>query len=363
MIRIENLHIDLGKFCLSLKSFQLHKEECQVVIGPTGSGKTLLLESVLGLRKEINGSIYLDGRSSEELPINKRKVGYVPQDLALFPNLNVKENIYFGLKFNNKKTDDEFVLKLCRLLQIEHLQDRRINRLSGGEKQRVALARALAPGHKILLLDEPFSALHEGLRKQLWFELKEIQKEFKLSILLVTHDIEEAFYMGDKMSILIGGNLHQTGDKEEIYYYPKSKEVADFMGVKNLFEVDFVRNDEQFLYYFFPELEKEFRIPVRAKFHCNKLINKCIAGIRAIEVMVLNPNLPIKYNDNLLEGNIKRVFNKGAMHTLIFQTTPTKKEIEIEMPNHAYKKLNIHEGMFTKIFLKANSLFLIPASD
>ncbi|MFN3467903.1 MAG: ABC transporter ATP-binding protein, partial [Candidatus Brocadiales bacterium] len=247
MLRIKDVSIRAGDFhlhniCLSVLDYQ-----CHIVCGPTGSGKTLLLESIMGLRKIYKGRILLNDKDIERLPPDKRGIAYLPQDLALFPHMDVKGNIFFSLKM--KKVRDKahinLVYDLVDVTRIGHLLNRPVNTLSGGERQRVALVRALASGCKLLLLDEPFSALHEAMRKELWFLIKELQKKYKLTIVMVTHDLEEAFFLGDVISILINGRICQTSPKKDAYYRPETMETAQFLGIKNLFNAEIidVKND------------------------------------------------------------------------------------------------------------------------
>jgi len=209
---------------------------CHVLLGGTGNGKTLILETVAGLRTIASGEIWNDEHNiTKESPEN-RFISYVPQDLALFPHLNVEKNIFYSQRFkkNQSRTSKE-ISEIIKCMQLESILYRSIHNLSGGEQQRVALARAFASGNKVLLLDEPFSALHYTMRRSLWSLLSEMQTKYNLSILLVTHDLEEAFFLADYISVLHQGRILQTGTKTDFLYNPNSIEVTRITGHYNYF--------------------------------------------------------------------------------------------------------------------------------
>ncbi|EDM24554.1 ATP-binding cassette domain-containing protein [Caminibacter mediatlanticus] len=231
MLEIKNLFLQKGDFILNL-SLNL-KNEYFVLLGKTGSGKTLLLESIAGFHK-IKGKIYFNNKDITNLPPEKRDFGFVYQDFALFPNMNVEENIKFSEKF--KKVKDNFN-EIVEFLDIKHLLNRNINNLSGGEKQRVAIARAIYSNPKLLLLDEPLSAIDPTFRNEIMKKLKEINKKYSIPIIHVTHNFREASYLADTLGIILKGKLLQIGDAKDVLKNPNSIEVAKFLGFKNIFEV------------------------------------------------------------------------------------------------------------------------------
>ncbi|MBO0127788.1 ABC transporter ATP-binding protein [Agrobacterium sp. OT33] len=210
--------------------------EMHVLLGPSGCGKTTLLRSIAGLVSPSSGSITLDGRRIDTLPPKDRGIGMVFQHYALFPNMTVRQNLAFGLEQRRlaKKTIDD---KVCAVLETVSLSDRaerRPHQLSGGQKQRVALARALVLEPKLLLLDEPLSALDAQIRKRLRDELKRIQRESGLTSILVTHDQDEALSLGDRISVMNAGRIAQTASPQELYYRPADLFVAGFIGDANI---------------------------------------------------------------------------------------------------------------------------------
>ncbi|MCK8823693.1 ABC transporter ATP-binding protein [Fuchsiella alkaliacetigena] len=362
MIEVKDLRIDLGSFVVEDISLTVEEGTCHVIIGPTGSGKTLILESMIGFREFDTGAVFVDDKEISELPVEKRGVSYVPQDLAIFPHLTVKENIMYSLNVNKIKEQKryQFVMELADKLGITHLLNRAAKNLSGGEEQRVALVRALAVGNNFLLLDEPFSALHEGMKKDLWLLLKEIQAEYNLTILMITHDLEEAFFLGDQLSLMINGKIHQSGNKKCIYQRPATIEVANFFGIKNLFSTRVLEVQSKKLIVESDELATKLELPYLEK-DKNKLTreNKVQVGIRAEEVMILKNKSERPDRDNLLTGEVINIFEKGAYNTVLVEPRDSKQQIEVSIPNHAFQQLEIERDKQVIVSLKSKSLFYI----
>ena len=231
MIRTEEMSFRIGTFQLQRLSINIAKGEYFILLGPPGSGKTIFLECLCGLKKINSGRIYIDGRNVTKLEPRTRGIGYVPQDYALFPHLSVERNIAFGLRvrgYKNKEIQAK-ITETSELLDIQRLLRRRIHGLSGGEKQRVALARALVLQPKILLLDEPVCALDEVTRQEVCAQLLGIQRCLGLTTIHVSHNLEEAFTVADRAAILNEGILQQVGPLDELLDKPNSKFVARFM--------------------------------------------------------------------------------------------------------------------------------------
>ena len=236
MIEIKNLSLHLGNFALSEINLTISEGEYFVLLGPTGAGKTVLIECLAGLHRLQEGEVWIDGNNATALAPEEREIGYVPQDYALFPFLNVWGNITFGLRGKRypKPQIKEKVKSLTHLLGISDLLNRDVRTLSGGEKQRVALARALATSPKILLLDEPLSSLDVSTSKYLRLELRRLHEELGITTIHVTHNLIEAEEMADKIAILNKGKLEQVGTIEEVFFYPENETVSDFIGTPNI---------------------------------------------------------------------------------------------------------------------------------
>jgi ABC-type Fe3+/spermidine/putrescine transport system ATPase subunit len=233
MIRTEEISFSIGTFELRSLSIDIAEGEYFILLGPPGSGKTIFLECLCGLKKIRSGRILIDGRDVTNLEPRKRSIGYVPQDYALFPHLSVEQNIAFGLHTHG--FEETSIDETAELLGISHLLSRSIDGLSGGEKQRVALARALVLRPKILLLDEPVCALDEVTRQKICAQLSDIQRRLGLTTVHVSHNLEEAFSVADRAAILYDGLLRQIGPLNELLRMPKSEFVARFMRCENIF--------------------------------------------------------------------------------------------------------------------------------
>jgi len=230
-INIKNLNLKQGDFRLHC-DLSVKSGEMVALLGPSGSGKTTLLRCIAGFKSQMSGEIHLGNQRIDILPAHKRNVGYLFQDLALFPHLNVEKNILFGMEMHQAGTQEkkEMVEQLLSLMNLEGYEKRSIDQLSGGEKQRVALSRALAVDPDCLLLDEPLSALDSAVRKNLGKEIRRIQKKKKLTSLFVTHDRNEALNLCDRIVIMKDGQILEQGSPEHLYNSPKDPWTAQFIG-------------------------------------------------------------------------------------------------------------------------------------
>ncbi len=241
MIKIENLNIHLGKFNLRDINLNIEENEFFILMGPTGAGKTVLLEAIVGLIPITSGSMSVKNMDITELPPEKRGVGIVYQDHSLFPHLTVLDNITYGLHFHkmDKGQAEKKLNGLVEDLNLSHLLKRIPLNLSGGELQRIALARALMVNPRVLLLDEPLSSLDTAFREEIRASLKRLHKDSNVTFLMVTHDFAEALSLADRAAVMNNGIIEQTGSMEDIFQRPDSTFVADFVGMKNLFAAQF----------------------------------------------------------------------------------------------------------------------------
>lgn len=217
----------------------IKKGEFFSLLGPSGCGKTTTLRMIGGFEQPSSGEIFISGEKVNGQPPYKRKVNTVFQNYALFPHMNVYDNIAFGLVQKNVPKD-VIRKKVSDILELVHLsgyETRRIQKMSGGQQQRIALARALVNEPEVLLLDEPLGALDQKLRKNMQVELKQIQEKLKITFVLVTHDQEEALILSDRIAVMNEGRLEQIGRPHEIYEFPKTRFVADFIGTSNFLKV------------------------------------------------------------------------------------------------------------------------------
>lgn len=232
----ENLELELEKKkILKDISLEVRSGEILALLGESGCGKSSLLKAMLGLYPLSKGKIFFQGKEIQNLPSHKRGISVVFQDLRLFPHLNVGENVGFSLELQKvpKAERKKRVEELLKLVQLEGYSDRRIDSLSGGQMQRVAIARALAMNENILFLDEPFSALDPNLRREMGDFLLELQKKENLTVVLVTHDQEEALRLAHRIALMKDGEILQVDEGEKLYYRPVNEYVARFMGKGN----------------------------------------------------------------------------------------------------------------------------------
>ncbi len=246
-LKIENISkiFEKGRGVKNI-SFQLEKGELVSFLGPSGCGKTTLLNIIGGFVKNDSGSIYLEDKDITECPPEKREIVTVFQNYALFPHMNVVENVKYGLKYRgyNKEEQIKLAKEYLKIVGLEGYEKNSVGELSGGQQQRVALARALVLQPKILLLDEPFSNLDAKLKIAMREEIKELQKRLGISMIFVTHDQEEALSISDRIVVMSNGEIVQIGKPEEIYYSPKNRYVAEFIGKINFLEIGNKRPEE-----------------------------------------------------------------------------------------------------------------------
>jgi molybdate/tungstate transport system ATP-binding protein len=236
VIELRGLHLTLGEFILRDIDLEVKEGEYFVLLGPTGAGKTVLLECIVGLHRPAAGTIRLDGAEVTEAPPEKRGIAYVPQDYCLFPNLTARENIAYGLtgRGRPKAEIEARTNELADWLDVRPLLGRRPLTLSGGEKQRIALARALAVRPRLLLLDEPLAAVDPATRDEVCAELKRIQRRGRTTVIHVCHNFEEALTVADRIGVLRNGRMIQVGTPREIFRHPRSVFVAGFTGASNI---------------------------------------------------------------------------------------------------------------------------------
>ena len=225
-----------GEAVLDNISLEISKGEFITLLGSSGCGKTTTLRIIAGLEQPDAGSVWLDGREVTGLEPNQRDVNTVFQNYALFPHMNVAENIGYGLKLKKvpKSEIKKKVSQMLELVQLEGYEKRKPSELSGGQKQRVAIARALVNNPKVLLLDEPLGALDLQLRRAMQIELKHLQKKLGITFIYITHDQEEAINMSDRIAVMRDGRIEQIGTPDEIYNHPKTSYVATFVGNANI---------------------------------------------------------------------------------------------------------------------------------
>lgn len=341
-------------------------EELLVLFGPSGAGKSLLLKMIAGLANPDEGVITVCGQKvfdsfeGKNVPIRKRRAGYLFQDYALFPHLNTAENIAYGISGLSKDDAAKRVDYLVFLMRLNGLEGRYPHELSGGQKQRTALARTLAAGPEVLLLDEPFSALDYQVREKLRADLVNIHTVFPITTVVVTHDLEEAFTLGSRIAVLNNGRIEQLGQREEVFYRPLTRSVARFVGTRNIFDGKVKEITAGVVIVDSPELGL-----IRARDH--ELFKKNVGEnvvfcIRPEEIPVIRPGRPVDsgVHDNIIEGDVVSAVPRGTSHTLYLKVHNGKGDLKVDVPNFVFKKLGITQGGRIKVSLKKESIWIIP---
>ncbi|NPA99491.1 MAG: ATP-binding cassette domain-containing protein [Crenarchaeota archaeon] len=300
---VKNIHVDLGEFKIEDITFIVDEKDYVCVIGPTGSGKTILVETIAGLHKPRKGVIILDGRDITSLPPEKRNIGIVYQDYALFPHMTVFDNIAFGLKKRISKKDEILreVKAIAQRLEIEHLLHRKPTTLSGGEQQRVALARALIVRPKLLLMDEPFSALDFNTRTRLRKLVREVVSEYGTTVIHVTHDFEDVWSLARKVIVMYRGRILQYDTVEEVFNRPCCELVASFVDINVMSGIVVFSNDKTIVRVGDIEIVSKDRV---CEGHRVKVF------IRP-ERILISKSKPVSKFDNVVRGFIEDLERQG----------------------------------------------------
>jgi len=345
MISIRDLSVELGDFTLKNANLDVTDGEYMVILGPTGAGKTVLLESIAGLYPIKHGQIWLRGKDVTRLEPDKRKISIVYQDHALFPHLSVKENIIFGLKVKKAAhVEIEKALEhVVNLLGIRALLHRRPSTLSGGERQKVAMARALCVQPDVLLLDEPLSALDPQTREEVQFELRQMQRSLHITALHVTHDFEEAIALGDHIAVIGEGEIKQVGTPEEIFRQPNSEFVARFAMSRNIFPGVIENADSG---------DCLFKTGNTAFIVTDKNVAATRATVRPEDVLIsLEPFHSSARNT--FAGKITRITDKGST---LYITVDLPPEIAALITRHSFSEMGLAVGLQVYVTFKASSM-------
>lgn len=339
MVELHNISKTFGKFiALREVSFQIEEGEFMTFLGPSGCGKTTCLRLISGFDTPTTGKIEIGGEDVTHLPPYKRDVNQVFQSYALFPHLTIYDNIAFGLKMKKQpaaviKQRVDAVVEMTGLGEMVH---RKPGQMSGGQRQRVALARAIVCQPKVLLLDEPLSALDAKLRQQMRMELKSLQKRLGITFVFVTHDQEEALTMSDRIAVLNQGTIEQIGSVAEIYNRPSTRFVAEFIGETNILPAQIIGREAGFC---LCEIEGGARLRVQApEVPTEKQI---LLSIRPEKVDVRRQRPP---GENIFSGTISLEIFKGAVDDLIV-TADGLEALELSaMHANSSGTVDFHEG-------------------
>jgi putrescine transport system ATP-binding protein len=312
-------------------SLSIYREELFSLLGPSGCGKSTLLRILAGFEKPSSGQVLLDGIDITHVPPFERPVNMMFQSYALFPHMTVEQNISYGLKQEGLSRDEIHyrVQEVLELVQMSRFQRRKPHQLSGGQQQRVALARSLVKRPKLLLLDEPMAALDKKLREQTQFELVSIQEEVGVTCLMVTHDQEEAMTMSTRMAVMDNGRIRQVATPGEIYEYPNSEYVAQFVGSINIFEGIVEEAGSNYIKVFSDEADSELYID-----HAGEVPEGAQVKVAIRPEKVMMSQTPPDVEHNFTRGWVDDIAYFGDMSTYYIRL-PSEKIVIATLPNLA----------------------------
>ncbi len=355
-----------GSFHLDI-SLEL-SNELLVLFGPSGAGKSLTLKMISGLIKPDAGFVTVaeepvfDSATGVDLPVRLRRTGYLFQEYALFPHMTVEENISYGIGGLRAPGAAVRVEELIGIMRLDGLGKRYPSELSGGQKQRAALARTLATQPRVLLLDEPFSALDFSVREKLRADLLNIHRLYPVTTVVVTHDLEEAFMLSERIAVMNEGRIEQFGSREEVFYRPATKNVARFVGTRNIFtgRVTLVSGTEVVIGSVdIGEIHASFH--GRSKAAGITVGKEVVFCIRPEEIVIIRKDrtLEHKVRDNVVEGEITSITGRGTTHLLYLKLLTAKGNLKVELPNHVLVKLALATGDTVRVSLKRESIWII----
>lgn len=342
------IHTTLETFTLDV-DLQLERE-LAVIFGPSGAGKSMLLRTIAGLitpgsgRIMIGDQVIFDSEEKLDIAPQDRHVGYMPQQYALFPHMSVAENIAYGL-FKWKQPDRKARMhELIELMRLTPIVDRHPGEISGGEQQRTALARALAPKPRILLMDEPFAALDEVLREHLRQELLQIQRRFEIPILLVTHNLIEAYTLADRVIIFQAGRVAQEGTRDEVFRQPRTPQIAALMAMKNVIELNVLQQESANVEvdWWGQDVNLSCEFDVRDE-------KKMRIGIRPEDIMIVrSQSKPLQQEQDIFfQGQLLSDQAMGFDHQLTFQINhphETSQVLIVRVPHPIFLRLQLRIG-------------------
>lgn len=357
-----NFQKNLSGFQLQ-SNFELRDKELLVILGPSGSGKSLTLQAIAGLIDPDDGFIrfgdqwFFNHERRIKLRTQERQVGYIFQNYALFPHMTVRENIAYGMKDRNRGYRDIKIRELLELMRLEDHGNKYPRSLSGGQQQRVAIARALAANPRLLLLDEPFSALDNIIRHKVKMDLLRIKETSQIPMILVTHDLDEAYTLGDRLLIMDQGRVLQQGTPKEVFSRPLSRQVAKFVGMKNIIHGKIQDYDLQ------SKIVTVNWKGLNLQVFCSEMPRGdwLVLGIRPEEVMLIREGeeLSKSVKENLVNCHIQQIVPEGLYYRLYLRFSGDIYDLEMLLPRHIFYNRGLHGGQLIKVSLKGSALHIL----
>jgi len=345
MLEVKNLSAKREEFLLKGVSLTVYDGEYFVLLGPTGAGKTVLLESIAGIMGIRGGQIWINGKDVTSLTVLERKIGFAYQKYTLYRHLPVRDNISFGLtwRYKSQKEIDHAVDRVIELLNLQELLNKRPWALSGGESQKICLARAIAIRPDLLLLDEPLGSVDPESREITERELKDTHNRLGLTTIHVTHDFEEAIALGDRIAVMIGGSIIQVGTPHEVFRHPNSEAVARFLMTRNVFAGE-VQDG--------PDGQGVFCLDGTKLNVSTALRGKRYASVRPEDITIL-VDAVVCDNDSILQGTITRISDRGSIAYIWVDVPP---EFICLVLHPALEEMGLKEGERISIKFNASSV-------
>ncbi len=354
MIEFDNVSLTLGSFSLKNISLTINEGDYYFVLGPSGAGKTVILEAIAGLHRPDSGSVLVRGEDLCNKPPEKRKISLVYQDYSLFPHMTVFDNVAFGLKMQ-KCPKSEIRMKVDDILDrfnISHLRDRHPLTMSGGEQQRVALARSLVVNPKILLLDEPLSALDPLTHEKFIRDLRSLHKEQGLTIVHVSHSRQEALSLANNVAVIIDGRLVQEDTVEGVFNRPSTEEVGRFVGIENIFRGRVNRNDDSLINVDVCGVN----ISAVGNYPDGTEVNLFIRGE---DIMLFQTDGAVTSARNTLEGEITDSFHVGAV---VRVNVDCGIPVSVLVTRQSSEEMNLIRGKKVIVRFKATAVHAVPVN-
>jgi ABC-type sugar transport system ATPase subunit len=345
MLEVKELAARRGDFSLNNVSLTVQDGEYFVLLGPTGAGKTVLLESITGISGIRGGEVWIDGKNVTSLTVQERKIGFAYQKYTLYRHLPVRDNISFGLisRFKTQKEIDEAVDRVIELLNLQNLLDKRPWALSGGESQKICLARAIAIRPDLLLLDEPLGSVDAESREVTERELKDTHHRLGLTTIHVTHDFEEAIALGDRIAVMIGGSIVQVGTPDDVFHRPNSEAVARFLMTRNIFDGEVQDGPDGQSFFFLDGKKLTVTTTLRGKRQ---------ASVRPEDIIIV-PESTDPNAINSLQGTITRISDRGSTAYIWIDVPP---EFICLVLRPSLKEMGLKEGQRINIRLNSSAI-------
>lgn len=349
-LKVDGVSKKLGTFALTDVNLEVAESEYFVLLGPTGAGKTVLLETIMGFHRPEKGRVFLNGRDITDVPTEKRGLGYVPQNCPLFPHMTVSENVEFGLKMRRKASAErkQNVHKMLTLVGLEGMEERTPEALSSGERQKIVLARVLATEPKIVLLDEPLASIDAEATRALRKELKRINHELGVAVVHVTHDQIEAFSLADKLAIIREGRIVQEGRPNEVLLNPADEFVARFLGYENVFHVKLVKIEKE---------TSEVSVDgVTIRLAGTLESQEATVAIRPENILIATKPFPVVDGWNVFKGNIEGYTNLGPF---VEVTVDAGVLLKAFVDKRTFLDANLSDGKRVNVGFKTDSVKVV----